>query len=98
MDQHTLELLDFDKVRGLVAKSITGCIDGRGQVVDSASPELGRTRQQLHALDERVQEQIKRLLRDPDVRKALRFANATVSGDHYVLPVAVNYRHFIPGT
>src|SRR5205085_6011619 len=83
---------------GLVAKSITGCIDARSQVLDSASPELARLRQQLHELDERVQEQIKRLLRDPEVRKALRFANATVSGDHYVLPVAVNYRHFIPGT
>src|SRR5437667_2114908 len=83
---------------GLVAKSITGCIDGRGQVLDSASPDLARLRQHLHELDERVQEQIKRLLRDPDVRKALRFPNATVSGDHYVLPVAVNYRHFIPGT
>jgi DNA mismatch repair protein MutS2 len=83
---------------GLVAKSITGCIDGRGQVLDSASPELARLRQQLHELDERVQESIKRLLRDPDVRKALRFPNATVSGDHYVLPVAVNYRHFLPGT
>jgi DNA mismatch repair protein MutS2 len=83
---------------GLVAKSITGCIDGRGQVLDSASPDLARIRQQLHELDERVQEQIKRLLRDPDVRKALRFPNATVSGDHYVLPVAVNYRHVIPGT
>jgi DNA mismatch repair protein MutS2 len=31
------------------------------------------------------------------VRKALRYPNATVSGDHYVLPVAVNYRHKVPG-
>jgi DNA mismatch repair protein MutS2 len=82
---------------GLVAKAITGCIDGRAQVVDSASPELARIRRQLHDLDEQVQERIKRLLRDPDVKKALRFPNATVSGDHYVLPVAVNYRHVVQG-
>lgn len=96
--RNLIDLLAPVEDLGLVAKSITGCIDGRGQVLDSASPELARIRQQLHQLDERVQEQIKRLLRDPDVRKALRFPNATVSGDHYVLPVAVNYRHFIPGT
>src|SRR5204863_9185315 len=32
---------------GLVAKSITGCIDGRGRVLDMASPELAQVRQQL---------------------------------------------------
>ena len=32
-----------------------------------------------------------------EAAKALRYPNATVSGDHYVLPVAVNYRHKVPG-
>ena len=82
---------------GVVAKTIHGCIDGRGHVLDMASPELGRVRQQLADLDERVQNQIRRLLRDPELRKALRYPNATVNGDHYVLPVAVNYRHKVPG-
>src|SRR4029453_19040022 len=82
---------------GLVAKSITGCIDARGHVLDMASPELGRIRQQLAEIDERVQARIKHLVRDPKVREALRYPNATVSGDHYVLPVAINYRHKVPG-
>lgn len=82
---------------GLVAKTITGCIDGRGQVLDSASPELARLRRKLTELDERVQGQIKKLLRDPELRKVLRYPNATVSGDHYVLPVAANYRHLLQG-
>ncbi len=82
---------------GVVAKAITGCIDGRGHVLDMASPELGQVRQKLAELDEKVQEEIKRLLRNPELRKALRYPNATVSGDHYVLPVAVNYRHKVPG-
>ena len=51
----------------------------------------------LADLDERVQSKIKRLLRDPELRKILRYPNATVSGDHYVLPVAVNHRHKIAG-
>lgn len=82
---------------GPVAKSITGCIDGRGHVLDMASPELGQVRQKLADIDNKVQEEIKRLLRNPELRKALRYPNATVSGDHYVLPVAVNYRHKVPG-
>jgi DNA mismatch repair protein MutS2 len=82
---------------GVVAKSITGCIDTRGHVLDMASRELVQIRQQLVEVDERVQNQIKRLLRDPELRKILRYPNATVSGDHYVLPVAVNHRHKLQG-
>ena len=44
-----------------------------------------------------MQNQIKRLLRDVELRKILRYPNATVSGDHYVLPVAVNHRHKLQG-
>src|SRR5262249_4245695 len=54
-------------------------------------------RAKLADVDERVQNQIKRLLRDPELRKILRYPNATVSGDHYVLPVAANHRHKVQG-
>jgi DNA mismatch repair protein MutS2 len=82
---------------GPVAKAIAGCIDSRGHVLDMASPELAQVRQKIAEVDEKVQGRIKHLLRDPELRKALRYPNATVSGDHYVLPVAINYRHKIPG-
>jgi DNA mismatch repair protein MutS2 len=82
---------------GPAAKGITGCIDPRGHVLDMASPALANVRQKLLDIDERVQNQLRRLLRDPKLREALRYPNATVSGDHYVLPVAVNYRHKVPG-
>jgi DNA mismatch repair protein MutS2 len=82
---------------GAVAKGIAGCIDSRGHVLDMASPELAQVRQKLADVDERVQNQIRRLLRDPELRKILRYPNATVSGDHYVLPVAVNHRHKLQG-
>jgi DNA mismatch repair protein MutS2 len=95
--QRLLELLTPVEDLGIVAKTISGCIDSRGHVLDMASPELTQIRQQLAAVDERVQTQIKRLLRDPELRKILRYPNATVSGDHYVLPVALNHRHKIQG-
>jgi DNA mismatch repair protein MutS2 len=95
--QGLLALLAPIEDMGLVAKAITGCIDSRGYVLDMASPELARVRQALAEVDERVQDQLKRLLRDPELRKILRYPNATVSGDHYVLPVAVNHRHKLQG-
>jgi DNA mismatch repair protein MutS2 len=82
---------------GPVAKTIYGCLDSRGHVLDMASRELAQIRMKLADVDERVQHQIRRLLRDPELRKILRYPNATVSGDHYVLPVAVNHRHKLPG-
>src|SRR5947209_984652 len=82
---------------GPVAKTIGGCIDGRGHVLDMASPELAQIRQKLADVDDRVQHQIRRLLNDPKLREILRYPNATVSGDHYVLPVAVNHRQKIQG-
>jgi DNA mismatch repair protein MutS2 len=92
-----IEMLASIEDLGQVAKAITGCIDGRGHVLDMASRELANVRQKLADVDERVQNVIKRLLRDPELRKILRYPNATVSGDHYVLPVAVNHRHKLQG-
>jgi DNA mismatch repair protein MutS2 len=95
--QKLIALLTPVEDLGPVAKAITGCIDSRGHVLDMASRELAQVRQKLAEVDDKVQHQIKRLLRDPKLREILRYPNATVSGDHYVLPVAVNHRHKIPG-
>jgi DNA mismatch repair protein MutS2 len=95
--QRLITLLTPVEDLGIVAKTIHGCIDSRGHVLDMASPELGEVRRKLGEVDEKVQAQIRRLLRDAELRRILRYPNATVSGDHYVLPVAVNHRHKVPG-
>jgi DNA mismatch repair protein MutS2 len=82
---------------GPLARTIEGSIDARSNVLDMASPELGTIRHRLHELDERIQQELRRVLRDPVIRSALRFPNATLSGDHHVLPVAVNHRQKVPG-
>jgi DNA mismatch repair protein MutS2 len=92
-----IEMLTSVEDLGHVAKAITGCIDSRGHVLDMASRELAQIRQKLTDVDERVQSHIRRLLRDPQLRSILRYPNATVNGDHYVLPVAVNHRHKVRG-
>lgn len=80
-----------------LCRTIDAAIDERGRVRDNATPELGKIRAELAAYEERIQAELRRLLRQPDVRKALRYPQSTVSGDHHVLPVAVNYRHVIAG-
>lgn len=92
-----IELLAPVEDLGLVAKSIFGSLDSRGQILDMASPELARIRRQLSELHERVKHTLNHMLRDAELRKILRYPNATMSGDHYVLPVAVNYRHKLQG-
>src|SRR5262249_8655853 len=56
--QRLITLLGPVEDLGLVAKTITGCIDARGYVLDMASRELAKIRQQLAEVDERVQNQI----------------------------------------
>jgi len=92
-----IELLAPIEDLGPVGKTITASIDGRGHVIDAASPELADIRQKLTSLEDRVQHEIKKLLRDPQLRAILRYPNATVNGDHYVLPVAANHRQKIQG-
>jgi DNA mismatch repair protein MutS2 len=82
---------------GLVAKTISGCIDTRGHVLDMASRDLAAVRQLLSDLDEKVKHEVRRLLANPELRRVLSYPNATIHGDHYVLPVAVNHRHKVPG-
>ena len=92
-----IEMLAPIEDMGAVAKTISACIDGRGHVLSAASPDLAEVRRKLDALEERVQNEVKRLLRDPQLRAILRYPNATVNGDHYVLPVAANHRAKIEG-
>jgi DNA mismatch repair protein MutS2 len=98
-ERHTslLEHLSGVEDLGTVAKTISGCIDGRAHVLDGASPALAAVRQKLFDLDERVKAEVRRLLRDPKIRDGLSYPNATVHGEHYVLPVAINHRHKFPG-
>ena len=95
--QRLIEMLNGIEDMGIVARTIGGCIDGRGHILDMASRELAAVRQKLYDVEEKVKNEVKRLLRDPELRKILSYANATVNGDHYVLPVSANHRAKVQG-
>lgn len=92
-----IELLQSIDDLGPAGKKISGCIDARGHVLDMASDELAAVRARLTDLEDRVKNQLNRLLRDAELRKVLQYPNATMSGDHYVLPVSSKNRHRVPG-
>src|SRR5262245_32909684 len=56
-----VEMLTPIEDLGVTAKTITGCIDSRGHVLDMASPELADVRRKLVDIEERVQEKIRKL-------------------------------------
>ena len=74
---------------------ITRCIDENGSVLDSASAELARIRQELRAGEARVRERLEQMIRTPSVAKMLQDQLVTIRGDRYVIPVKQEYRgHF----
>lgn len=80
-----------------IAERIHRVIDPRGQVRDDASPKLGRIRAEIEGCSVQIRTHVDRLLRDPQVRRWLQYANHTVHDDRWVLPVKTEYRGRVPG-
>ena len=83
---------------GGVASAIAGCLDSRGAVLDTASRKLSAIRREVHGVEERIQEILRRMLRSPEIRKILRYSNFTMVGHHYVLPIAKEHRGEVQGS
>jgi len=81
-----------------VSSAIEGCLDSRAKVLDTASRRLSAIRREIDQVEERIQETLRSLLRSPEVRRALRYANFTMVGHHYVIPVAKEHRGEIAGS
>ncbi|WP_235963994.1 endonuclease MutS2 [Tautonia rosea] len=81
-----------------LANAIDGCLDARGRVLDTASRRLSEIRREIAGVEERIQETLRRMLRSPEIRRILRYPNFTVVGQHYVLPVARDFRGELKGS
>ncbi len=93
LSQRAFQIHDLSRF----AFDIDARIDNRGRVVDSASRELARLRLEMEKIDDRVRARIDRLLRSGSIRRILSYPNYTVTGSHYVLPVAKDHRHDMAG-
>ncbi|AGA27164.1 endonuclease MutS2 [Singulisphaera acidiphila] len=81
-----------------VVNAIEGCLDSRGNVLDTASRKLSALRREIGQVEEKIQETLRRMLRSNEIKRILRFPNFTMVGHHYVLPIAKEHRGEIQGS
>ena len=81
-----------------IVNAIEGCIDSRGQILDTASRKLSALRREIQQVEERIQETLRRMLRSNELKRILRYPNFTMVGHHYVLPIAKEHRGEIQGS
>lgn len=80
-----------------VVEQISRCISDRGDVLDSASPELGRIRSELRVAQERLLSTLDRLVHSGDIKPYLQEALVTQRQGRYVIPVRAEYKGNIDG-
>ncbi len=80
----------------LVAE-IARCINDRGEVVDGASPDLGRIRQELKLVHDRLLSKLERIISSPANSHFLQEALITQRDGRYVIPLKADFKGRIPG-
>lgn len=87
-------LIDFS----LLLNTLEGCLDPRGEVLDTASRKLSNIRREIQQVEQKIQDTLKQLIRSLDARGLLRYPNYTMVGHHYVVPVIRERRGEVSGS
>ncbi len=69
-----------------------------GELLDDASPELYRVRQQKLSLRKRIESSIRHLFQDTETAKYLQDDFFTIRSERYVIPIALDGRGRIKGS
>ncbi len=72
--------------------AVTRTISERGEVLDTASPELGRIRRSLQTTRDRLMSRLQRLISDPKIAPYLQDALITMRGGRYVIPLQADFK------
>jgi len=80
-----------------VIAEIGRCINDRAEVVDGASAELARIRQELRVAQERLLTTLDRLVHNSDIKPYLQEALVTQRQGRYVIPVRAEYKGNVDG-
>ncbi len=75
-----------------VDQAIKACIDDQADVMDSASPELAKVRQELRTSESRARDKLEQMIRTSSIQKMLQDSLITIRNDRYVIPVKQEYR------
>jgi len=82
---------------GELVRAIQDCIDGRGSILDHASPKLRSIRRTIEDAHERINVMFDRMLRHASTVRLLQYAGTTFHNDRVVLPLRAEHRGRIPG-
>src|SRR5579859_1798470 len=93
-----LELVDsyLGDHPGLV-EDINDAIGEGGEVLDSASPALGRIRTELRGAHDRLVNRLRELMASPPFRDAVQDPVVTQRAGRYVIPIRAEFRGQVPG-
>jgi DNA mismatch repair protein MutS2 len=76
---------------------ITRCISDRGEVLDSASPELARIRSELEITHQRLLDRLNRIVQSPQNSQYLQESFVTQRQGRYVIPLRTEFKGRIQG-
>lgn len=80
-----------------VAEAVEHALAVDGTVRSEASPTLLALRAEIARLQARIEHEIEKLLRDPEVLRSLRNPRPTLRNERYVLAVVADQRRKVPG-
>ncbi|MCU0521029.1 MAG: endonuclease MutS2 [Anaerolineae bacterium] len=80
-----------------LSDAIARVLDDRGEVRDSASPELARIRRELRVTQDRVQDRLRRLISSAEVAPYLQEALITRREGRFVIPVQADFKGHVQG-
>jgi DNA mismatch repair protein MutS2 len=78
---------------GLIAQTV----NGQGEVVDSASPDLAHIRAELRVAHQRLMDRLQSILASQTYRPAIQEAIITIRNGRYVIPVRADSRGVLRG-
>jgi len=76
---------------------IARCINGRGEVLDSASPELARIRREKAIAHQRLMDRLQGMISSPPNAPFLQEFYITERSGRYVIPLKAEFKGRIPG-
>jgi DNA mismatch repair protein MutS2 len=77
--------------------AIGRAIGDDGSILDGASPDLSRIRQERRTGEARLRERMDQMIRAPAVQRMLQEPLISIRGDRYVVPVRAEFREQFPG-
>ncbi len=78
-------------------QQIENSIDEHGNLLDSASVELGKLRREIRTSQLKIKEKLDAILRSSEYQKYFQDSLVTLRGGRYVIPIKQEYRQFFPG-